>query len=153
MQTAAIKLTVSGKKVRIDPKTGKTRRSTNGGNAGKGSSWISPAERLGIYIRDSYLCCYCFADTKDYPQYLRTLEHVVCRTFGGTDTADNLVTCCSSCNGKRGAKHFQEFASLESVNWVRQQIALAPKMTEAKAIIKIKTAEKKAAKAALTVVK
>jgi hypothetical protein len=49
-----------------------------------------------IYKRDDNECQYCGSKNN------LTIDHVIPRSRGGQDTWDNLVTCCSSCNTKKG---------------------------------------------------
>jgi 5-methylcytosine-specific restriction endonuclease McrA len=37
-----------------------------------------------------------------------TIDHVIPRSKGGMNTWDNLVTCCSSCNLRKGNKSVEE---------------------------------------------
>ncbi len=62
----------------------------------------SKAKRNRVYRRDGHACVYCGA-TEDL-----SLDHVVPRSKGGSDGEDNLVTCCRSCNSKKGAKRLQQ---------------------------------------------
>jgi 5-methylcytosine-specific restriction endonuclease McrA len=57
--------------------------------------------RKNVWIRDEGRCQYCrkSVSTKDF-----TLDHIVPRTIGGTTTWTNVVTCCSTCNQKKGDK-------------------------------------------------
>lgn len=57
--------------------------------------------RVNIYARDKYACQYCgkTGKMKDF-----TFDHVVPKSRGGKTTWDNIVTCCSSCNSKKGDK-------------------------------------------------
>jgi 5-methylcytosine-specific restriction endonuclease McrA len=55
--------------------------------------------RKNILLRDHNTCQYCgrvFA-----PQDL-TLDHIIPRSRGGDSAWDNLVTCCRSCNNRKG---------------------------------------------------
>src|SRR2546426_7861459 len=55
--------------------------------------------RKNILLRDHNTCQYCgrvFA-----PQDL-TLDHITPRSRGGDSAWDNLVTCCRSCNNRKG---------------------------------------------------
>jgi 5-methylcytosine-specific restriction endonuclease McrA len=63
-----------------------------------GSKWIRPEKRLAIYARDGFACVYCGANEGESPL---TLDHVLAREMGGTHNADNLVTCCFSCNSSK----------------------------------------------------
>lgn len=59
--------------------------------------------------QQGYRCCYCGAKTW-HPSYgesgpnrkKATLEHVVPRSQGGTDSMNNLAMACASCNNMRG---------------------------------------------------
>jgi 5-methylcytosine-specific restriction endonuclease McrA len=64
-------------------------------------SLIKPARNV-IYKRDGHKCQYC-GSTKDL-----TIDHVVPRSRGGGDTWDNMVTCCSPCNSRKGNKTLEQ---------------------------------------------
>jgi 5-methylcytosine-specific restriction endonuclease McrA len=55
--------------------------------------------RKNILLRDHNTCQYC--GRVFTPQEL-TLDHIVPRSRGGDSTWDNLVTCCRSCNNRKG---------------------------------------------------
>jgi len=52
--------------------------------------------RRAVFARDRHRCQYCGSD-----RHL-TVDHVVPRSKGGSDTWDNLVTSCAPCNRKKG---------------------------------------------------
>lgn len=56
-----------------------------------------------IYKRDDYKCKYC-----DSPNNL-TLDHIIPISKGGTNTSNNLNTCCESCNQAKGNAHLNYF--------------------------------------------
>lgn len=58
--------------------------------------------RKRIYRRDNFQCVYC-KSLKNL-----TLDHVIPRSKGGYNTWENLVTCCSPCNLKKGNKTIEE---------------------------------------------
>jgi 5-methylcytosine-specific restriction endonuclease McrA len=68
--------------------------------------WIKPSIRNKIRIRDNSQCCYC---GKYVPKKQRTLDHVHPQGRGGTDTPDNLVLACKSCNSAKGMKTLKQF--------------------------------------------
>ncbi len=53
--------------------------------------------RKNLLLRDHHQCQYCGSKTAPL-----TIDHVIPRERGGTDTWDNLVTACQSCNRKKG---------------------------------------------------
>nr|ALS56194.1 hypothetical protein [uncultured bacterium EIL27G07] len=57
--------------------------------------------RSNVYLRDMYKCQYCL-DIFDVNQL--TLDHVIPRSKGGQTEWQNIVTCCKSCNTKKGSK-------------------------------------------------
>ena len=61
--------------------------------------------RLNIYIRDGFTCQYCGKrmDAEDL-----TFDHVVPRAAGGRTTWDNIVTCCVTCNRRKGDRTPEE---------------------------------------------
>jgi hypothetical protein len=54
--------------------------------------------RNRIMRRDNNACVYC-GSKKDL-----TIDHIVPKSKGGGNTWDNLVTCCITCNSKKGDK-------------------------------------------------
>lgn len=61
--------------------------------------------RAGIYARDKYSCQYCGkkANLKSF-----TFDHVIPKSRGGKTCWENIVTCCSKCNCKKGNRTPQE---------------------------------------------
>ena len=72
-----------------------------GRRKGQGSKWIRPDKRLAIYLRDGMACAYCGAGVEESGKPL-TLDHLLPCSKGGGNHEGNLVTCCHSCNSKRG---------------------------------------------------
>ena len=58
--------------------------------------------RENIFKRDELKCLYC-----DSTKQL-TIDHVIPRSRGGINTWENLATCCSRCNGKKGDRTPEE---------------------------------------------
>lgn len=61
--------------------------------------------RKNIFLRDEGLCQYCNKMVK-FSNF--TLDHVVPKWKGGLTSWDNIVTCCYSCNQKKGEKTVKE---------------------------------------------
>lgn len=89
-----------------------------------GGSWISPARRLAIYLRDRFVCQLCGRDLHDADACDVTLDHSRPRSRGGSHEATNLFTCCKSCNCSR--------QDLSVVAFLRRRYAeiLVPAVTE-----------------------
>jgi len=54
--------------------------------------------RENIFRRDGLKCLYCDSNKN------LTIDHVIPRSRGGGNTWENLATCCSRCNVKKGSK-------------------------------------------------
>lgn len=57
--------------------------------------------RSNLYLRDLYTCQYC-AEVFDHQDL--TIDHVIPRMAGGKTNFENTVTCCKTCNHKKGSK-------------------------------------------------
>jgi len=60
-----------------------------------------PFSRANIYARDNYTCQYC---SESMPSGELTFDHVVPVAQGGRKDWENIVTCCISCNRKKGGR-------------------------------------------------
>lgn len=67
-----------------------------------------------VFKRDNYTCCYCgkFCGKKK----IRTIDHKLPKSRGGTDSLDNLVTACKRCNVRKGARTPSE-AGMSITDW------------------------------------
>jgi 5-methylcytosine-specific restriction endonuclease McrA len=65
--------------------------------------------RKNLYIRDNYTCQYCHRHEKSLrsDEFL-TKDHVFPKSLGGSNDWLNLVTCCNTCNGKKGNRTLEE---------------------------------------------
>ena len=72
-----------------------------------GSKWITVKRRYQIYLRDGFGCFYCPNHRYDYGVKL-SLDHInsdLIKKAGRkirNNKSENLVTCCRSCNSKKG---------------------------------------------------
>lgn len=73
----------------------------------QGMNWIRPEKRLAIYARDGYACVYCGVGVED--EVKLSLDHVRPYSKGGSNDAENLVTCCKRCNDSRGNRALRVF--------------------------------------------
>lgn len=114
----------------------------------QGSKWIRKDKRLAIYLRDGMACAYCGNTMEDGA--ILSLDHLVCRSHGGSNHESNLITCCKKCNSSRGnlrtveefaeavAAYIDHDATAEGIlEYIRKQtsLKLTPFRKEAKAII------------------
>lgn len=61
---------------------------------------VSKRTRFEVLRRDEYACRYCGATA---PDAKLVVDHVMPVALGGSDKPENLVSCCSSCNGGKAA--------------------------------------------------
>lgn len=59
--------------------------------------------RKNIIRRDGYRCQYCGVKTHEL-----TIDHVIPKSRGGTDSWENLVSACKICNNKKGNRTPEE---------------------------------------------
>jgi 5-methylcytosine-specific restriction endonuclease McrA len=64
-----------------------------------------PFSRANIYARDGYTCQYC---AHAFPTQELTFDHVVPVSQGGRKDWENIVTCCVSCNRRKGGRTPEE---------------------------------------------
>jgi len=80
--------------------------------------------RKNLYLRDDFQCQYCgnhfLASDLSY-------DHVVPRTLGGKTTWDNIVTCCRTCNHRKGQTPVNK---LKSVGMKLMKLPRAPSFYE-----------------------
>lgn len=67
-----------------------------------------------VFKRDNYTCCYCgkFCGKKK----IRTIDHKLPKSRGGTDSLNNLVTACKRCNVRKGDRTPLE-AGMSVTDW------------------------------------
>jgi len=61
--------------------------------------------RRNVYARDHYKCQYC---GKRFVSDELTCDHVVPRSRGGKASWNNIVTCCVTCNRRKGGRTPEE---------------------------------------------
>lgn len=64
-----------------------------------------PFSRANIYARDAYTCQYCAGS---FPTQELTFDHVIPVSQGGRKDWENIVTCCVSCNRRKGGRTPEE---------------------------------------------
>jgi 5-methylcytosine-specific restriction endonuclease McrA len=84
--------------------------------------WIRKEKRLAIYIRDNFKCVYCGKDLRNVSANDITLDHLVPKSYGGSNSEINLITACKSCNCGRGNKAYYQYATKGAVERIESQI-------------------------------
>lgn len=49
----------------------------------------------------NHRCGYCLVDLRTLPSKLRTFDHIIAIKRGGSNTQDNVIPCCKSCNSRK----------------------------------------------------
>ena len=71
--------------------------------------------RKALYDRDGYRCYIC---GKEFSERKLSIDHIIPLSRGGGNSWENMITCCTACNFKKGDKllselglkpHFQAF--------------------------------------------
>jgi 5-methylcytosine-specific restriction endonuclease McrA len=63
----------------------------------------SKGDQFLIFNRDGCRCQYC-GKTPSEDEVKIVCDHIIPKIDGGSDTADNLVTCCAKCNSAKSDK-------------------------------------------------
>jgi 5-methylcytosine-specific restriction endonuclease McrA len=114
----------------------RTSARTATANGNLGGKWISNVNRLALYLRDGFTCCYCGRDLHAVKGFDVTLDHLVCRNSGVTNhSARNLATACRSCNSARGAKPWRQYATAGAIERIERNRRRQPNRSLASAII------------------
>lgn len=79
-----------------------------------------PSLRRALFERDRWLCRYCGDVVMDDAA---TLDHVVPVSKGGEHTAENLVTCCLTCNSIKAGRSYDD-AAPQILAALRQRLEL-----------------------------
>jgi 5-methylcytosine-specific restriction endonuclease McrA len=82
--------------------------------------WIRKDSRLAVYLRDSFRCVYCCKDLHGAAPTDITLDHVKAWIDGGSNSVNNLVTACHSCNCSRQDKPLSRFAGKETIKDIKR---------------------------------
>jgi 5-methylcytosine-specific restriction endonuclease McrA len=59
-------------------------------------------EQLGEILEYfNHRCGYCLVDLRTLPSRFRTFDHIIAIKRGGSNTQDNVIPCCKSCNSRK----------------------------------------------------
>ena len=74
------------------------------------SEKLDPLLSATIFARDGGRCVFCDHAAEDGA--VLTVDHILPRSWGGSDLASNLVTCCRPCNDQKGTADAEAFADM-----------------------------------------
>jgi 5-methylcytosine-specific restriction endonuclease McrA len=103
---------------------------------GRSSRWITPRNRLAIYIRDGFACCYCGRDLRNARPNDVGLDHLKPQSQGGGHEHSNLVTACFSCNRGRSVTPWHRYATPGAVTRIKRLRRRACNLNLASAILR-----------------
>lgn len=72
-------------------------------------------QRAKLFAEDGNKCAYCLVDFNTLPQRLKTVDHIVTRSNGGTNATTNLISACHPCNSRRGDMPIGQFVGQETL--------------------------------------
>lgn len=84
-----------------------------------------PFSRANIYARDQHRCQYC---GQQFPTSELTFDHVIPVAQGGRKDWENIVTCCVTCNRRKGGRTPEE---------ARMRLIRAPRRPDAAPALRI----------------
>ena len=61
--------------------------------------------RLNIFKRDNWVCAYCLTELTGNNA---TVDHIISSYNGGKNSWENCISCCKTCNLKKGNKNLLE---------------------------------------------
>ncbi len=70
-----------------------------------------PLKASNVFARDGYRCWYCGSEEK------LTLDHITPLSKGGKSNWKNLITCCESCNHRKGDMNVQKFCEMKGCSF------------------------------------
>lgn len=72
---------------------------------------LTPQQLGEILEFFDFRCGFCLVDLRTLPRVLRTWDHLLPISRGGTNTAENVVPCCKPCNSRKKDRHIALMAS------------------------------------------
>lgn len=70
---------------------------------------LSATKRTLVYSKTGLRCWYCGYEPQHTSVDYLTIDHVIPKTYGGSDRTENLVPACRSCNSSKGNKGLEDF--------------------------------------------
>ena len=76
----------------------------------------SKFKKYCVYLRDGFRCVYC---GEQLSKKTATVDHLTCRSQGGSDESWNLVTSCGPCNVERNTTPIEKYADEKTLEKIR----------------------------------
>lgn len=74
------------------------------------------------HVHYNFTCQYCGYDGRAFPNWFQlTVDHILPRNQGGTDTDDNKITVCQACNSITSRMTFSETMTREDIIIAKRQ--------------------------------
>jgi 5-methylcytosine-specific restriction endonuclease McrA len=90
---------------------------------GKGSEMAKKGDslkrRFAILKRDNFTCQYCGRKAPDVPL---EVDHIIPKSYGGSDKRSNLITCCYECNIGKGGDPLESGGTWDATLRLKQSI-------------------------------
>ena len=75
--------------------------------------------RKEVLKRDNYVCYIC---NTQLSLKNSTIDHVLSRAKGGSDSADNLACCCKECNSDKGDMDIEDYLVFRKIKQSWQKV-------------------------------
>jgi 5-methylcytosine-specific restriction endonuclease McrA len=62
-----------------------------------------------VFNKTNFHCAYCGKLLEIKNQHDWTIDHIIPRSKGGSNSIDNCLLACRSCNSSKGSKNLEEF--------------------------------------------
>lgn len=74
-------------------------------------------KQLYVYKKYNFKCIYCgFSGKTDFSNWMQlSLDHILPKSCGGTDTATNLVPACRACNSLASRQSFSSSQKIREI--------------------------------------
>ena len=71
------------------------------------------ARKISLLLRDGPHCIFCKKHIKDALDL--TIDHIVPKIKGGSDSIDNTALCCKNCNDEKGRLLLTDFIKAKEI--------------------------------------
>ena len=83
---------------------------------------LSKKIKIAVFKRDGLICSYCEQEFEDREKL--TIDHILPKKFGVTNSIHNLTACCKNCNDAKGHLLLTQFIKAYELTVTRKMAAL-----------------------------